>query len=592
MDPGVRSTSVAFFAVALLACPDVRRPASRDFAASGSVWAGGVERRGEPLVGAVVRAWPRGAASDSAEATADDAGMWQLSLPLQSGEVVLEVAHHGWVPASRALSVQPYTEVQVNLALAPAEELDCSSGPCGIDSDGLRVEAPPEGAFGAARAFDPQQGDLDVAGLDAVRALAAAWVNLDAGAFDADAGGFASDAGSAGLPDLALRIPFAAWPRLDDLRAGTGRLELPVRALDRATATWSEAGEAVLVSEAGHPLPESALAALRAGTWSGGAVARFALPRSGFWAVGWPAASPGCVEGTATVEGAPASGVVLELPPRAAAASGDEGAFCAPAPVAAGGDQGAVRLQYAGVSYEPATVALPSQPGACGSGACRQVGKVALAAAGTLSAEACRVSGTVRDAAGAPLPGAVVTGLDPSVSRGVFTTLCGKLGTRCPLAVAADEGAQFELVLPVQRGVQLASRALVENPGGLDGVREGGLALDGCPTGPVELLLKSGRDQLAVSLSLTGSTLAWSPARPAAEVRGLAADGGVKWHLVSSAGVQPPLAWGQVPAGASQRVPAAGSPAPLSSADTVEVLLIGTDARGYQFSGGAAVEVP
>lgn len=587
----MRFFGLALLALALLGCPDVRRPASKDFAASGNVWAGGVERRGEPLGGAVVRAWPRGAASNPAEAVADDAGAWQLSLPVSSGEVVLEVAGEGWVPASRALLVQPYTEIQVNLALAPAEELDCGSGPCGIDSDGLRLESPPEGAFGAARAFDPSTGELSVAGLDALRALAVAFVALDAGAFDADGGGFASDGGSAGQASLALRIPFEAWKRLDDLQAGTGRIEVPVRALDRATASWSEAGQAVLVSEAGLALPESALPALRAGTWGGGAVALFPLPRSGFWAVAWPAASAGCIEGTATVEGASASGVVLELPPRAASASGEEGAFCAPAPVAAG-ERGAVRLQYAGVSYRPVEVALPAQPGACGSGACQQVGKVALAASGTLTAEACRVTGTVKDTSGAPLPGAVVVALDESVPRGVFTTLCGKLGTRCPLAVAADEGAQFELVLPVQRGVQLSGRALVENPGGLDGVREGGLPVDGCPAGPVELVLRSGRDQLAVSLELSGSTLAWTPPRAAAEVRATDADGGVKWHLVSPAGVLPPLAFGQVPAGAEQRAPASGNPAPLQSTDTVEVLLIGTDARGYQFSGGAAVEVP
>jgi hypothetical protein len=47
-----------------------------------------------------------------------------------------------------------------------------------------------------------------------------------------------------------------------------------------------------------------------------------------------------------------------------------------------------------------------------------------------------------------------------------------------------------------------------------------------------------------------------------------------------------------VPAGAQQRTPASGSPAPLQSGDEVEVLLIGTDSRGYQYSGGASVPVP
>jgi hypothetical protein len=93
-------------------------------------------------------------------------------------------------------------------------------------------------------------------------------------------------------------------------------------------------------------------------------------------------------------------------------------------------------------------------------------------------------------------------------------------------------------------------------------------------------------------LQLSGATLSWTPALAASQVRASDADGGLKWDLVSAAGIVPPLTFGQVPAGAQQRTPAAGNPAPLLSGESVEVSLIGTDARGYQFSGGASEPVP
>jgi hypothetical protein len=588
----VRASLALLCLLALCACPDVRRPAGRDFAASGSVWAGGVERRAEPLTGAHVRAWG-GEASERAEseAFADDAGVWRLTLGKSEGSAVLEVAREGWVPAYKAVRLNPFTEISWNVALEPAEELDCSSGACSVASNGLRIESPPEGAFGWARAFDPSTGTATVAGLETLRVFGLAHVALDAGDFDPDAGGFASDAGSGSTSLLTLRLPYESWKRLEDALVSTGRIEVPARRFEPETATWVEAGHAKLWSENGVELPESVLPALRSGTHQGGVIATLPLTTSGWWAVALPAASSGCIEGKVTVEGSPAAGVSFEAPPRASSASGSDGAFCAAVPVGASAEQATLYVQYAGLSYTPLEVSLPTQPGTCGGG-CGSAGTVAVTAAGTITAEACKVTGTVKDPAGALLPGAVVVGLDESVSRGVFTTLCGRLGTRCPLAVAADENAHFELILPVQRGVQVSGRALVENVGGLDGVREGGLRLAGCPAAPVDLVLRTGSDSVAVEVTVAGGSIGWAPALPAAQVRAVDADGGVKWEVATPGGLAAPLVYGQVPAGAQQRTPASGSPAPLQSGDEVEVLLIGTDSRGYQYSGGASVPVP
>lgn len=589
----MRALLVPLFLLALTACPDVRRPAGKDFAASGTAWAGGVERRAEPVSGARIRAWGgAGEARTEAEALADDAGVWRLTLPRREGTSVLELSKEGWVPAYKAVRLSDFTEISWNVALEPAEELDCSSGACSVGSNGLRIESPPEGAYGWARAFDPSTGTATVAGLESLRVFGLAHVALDAGDFDADGGGFASDGGSSGASLLTLRLPFESWKRLEDALPSTGRIEVPARRFDTETATWVEAGHAKLWSENGVELPESVLPALRNGTHPGGVIATLPLTSSGWWAVALPAASSGCIEGTVSVEGSPSAGVTFEAPPRTASASSSDGAFCAAVPVGAGGEKTTLFVQYAGISYAPMDVELPSQPGTCGSPGCTSVGKISVTAADTVTAEACKVTGTVKDPAGALLPGAVVVGLDESVSRGVFTTLCGRLGTRCPLAVAADENAQFELIFPVQRGVQLSSRALVENPGGLDGVREGGVRLSGCPSAPVDLVLRTGSDSLGVEVTVTGGSIRWTPPLPAAQVRALDADGGVKWDVATPGGLPTPLVYGQLPAGAQQRTPATGSPAPLLSGDEVEVVLIGTESRGYQYSGGASVPVP
>lgn len=570
----------------------MRRPASKDFVASGTVYQSGVERQGEPLPGASVRAWPEGAPASAAEAQSDDGGYWSLSLPQgASGRVVLSVAAPGFATTWRALTAAPYTQVSIPVALEALEELDCGSGQCTVASDGLRVDNPPEGAFGFARALDPASLLGPVAGVELLRPLAAAYLELDAGEFDPDAGGFAGDGGQ-GVARLALRLPVEAWKRLDDLAPGTGRIEVPVRAFDPTTGAWTARADGVLLGEGGLELPETALGPLRSGTFALGAVASFPVPQSGLWAVAFAAASAGCVEGKVEVEGGAEPGVLAQVAPHEASASVQGGAFCAPARLGAVGETAPLGLHYAGISYAGQSVPLPQEAGACGSSACKRVGTVKLTAQATVSATPCKVTGTVKEPSGAPLPGAVVVALDDTVPRSVFTTLCGKLGTRCTLAAPADGQGHFELVVPVQTGVLLQARAFKENLGSVDSLREGSLRVPGCPEGPVDFPLRVGRDQLEVQAQLSGAQLSWTPARPAYQVRASDADGGLKWDVVAPLGLAPPLTYGQVPSGAAQKTPAAGGPPPLAPEDVLEVLMIGTDPSGYQWSGGAAVAVP
>ena len=578
--------------LALTACPTVRRPSTADFNASGTVYAGGLERTGDPLEGVRVTLWVAGAPAPSAQTHSTAEGTWGLTLGSPAADrVVLAFEKEGWAPAYQALQMGPWAEVSLPLALEPLEPLDCSSGDCTGESDDVAVESPPAGATGVARALDPALDGAGLPGLEGLRAVAAAFVQLDGGDFDPDAGGMPGDGGAEPPPVLRLRVPFRAWGRLDDARAGTGRVEVPLRRFDPVAGAWADAGVATLWTESGLPVPESALGLLRAGTFGGGAVARAELGGTGTYALAFPAASRGCVQGLAEVDGQPAEGVVVSVAGHEATTSGAGGRFCAAAPQGAGGAQGATGAQYGAVRYVPADLPLPTEPGSCG-GPCRDVGAVRVDASAQALVRTCSIQGTVTDGAGTPLPGAVVVGLDDGVPGNVFNSLCGKLGSRCTLSATSDEQGAFALKLPLQSGALLRARALVEQPGQPDGVRAGAVRVEDCAQAAVALPLWSGHDALAVTVALAGQTLTWDPPRPAWQVRAVQADGGVAWALESAGGMAPPLTWGSVPAGATQTAPAVGAPDAPRSGDEVEVQLQGVDGRGVRYTGGGATLVP
>lgn len=556
----------------LFACPpSLRRPESAQVILTGSVTAGGFERRGEPLTDAALTV----RRADTGEALAangsSSTGGYRLAFTAPPGtRVVLLAEAPGFAPFAKAFVVGPRTELTSSFLLEPLAPLECVDTGCVAAQTDVAWSEPPSGASGAVASFD-----LDWS----------APVQVDVGAERSVplAMGFARLSGAGGA--LRLRVPRAGWSALTDARPGTGVVEVAGAQFDPARAEWAQVAPLVLRSEAGVPVPEAALALLQRGESQGGASVDFPAASGLFIAVLGARPPEGCLTGTVTAEGSPAEGVALTLPGVEPSATGPDGAFCTPAPLGAGSLQGLA--QFAGLPYSLGALSPPSTAASCG-GACRSVGTQALRSEALQLAAMCRVTGRVVDAAGAPVPSAEVVGFDESVTHNAMVAFCGKTGARCSLAAPSGADGSFTLNAPVLGSLFVGAR--VSGGAGVDAQRRGGARLVGCPSGPITVALERGEERLEVAATFSGDTLAWQPARAAARVTVLdGATGLPKWEVVSATGLTSPLTYGAAPAGATEAVvPVIGA----ASGDTLVVELAGVGADGLVYFGGGSASRP
>jgi len=595
--------------VLLAACGDaLKRPTSNQARLSGTVYLGGFDQRGDPLPGATVQA--RAVGGDVlATTTSADGGSYALQFDAApSTRLVLSVVSPHLAPQYRTLTVGPKADVSLSLALEPLEDFECSDGRCLNPSDELTLDNVSEDLAGASRTFDAPTELFGFSGLETLRPLAVGYFELfpapprDAGTLDDggvipedDAG--LDDAGTidptfdAGPPRLSLRVPFPEWRRLEDAVAGNGQVDVPLLTFDSARASWDKRLTGHLETESGLTIAEAALPKVRAGDFSGGVVAVADAPVTGFWALALPAQSPGCIQGTVDAAGKPGEGATLSFENAEAVTVGSDGTFCASAPIGAGGASSTPALSYAGATYQLPMVTLPTAAGSCG-GACAQAGTLKLSSELVTQLSTCELTGRALDAAGNPLAQAVVQAFDESVPGASFNNLCGKLGTRCALSSTTDDQGAFSLKVPLFRGLTVSALAVTERDGVVESSRSGSVRLPRCPTGPLDVPLPRGRDKVEVAVKLEGNTIRWLPNRPAQAVRVFDVDGVVKWEVVSGLGLPSPFSYGLLPSGAQQTVPESGSPPALATGDQVSLVLDGTGADGYQFSGSGQAVVP
>jgi len=589
----------AILCVSICACPGegLRRPSDKNVNLSGTVYLGGTERRGDPLEGASITVTRASDGTQLATATSSVTGGWRLAFAAEADtRVVVAFRSGNLVPNFRGLFVGPFAEAQLSVALEPAEGIECTDNHCVGASDDLSLTEVPDNLIGRARVFEPSTETPRLIGLEALRPVVVAWYQLDAGPavdggqIDPDAGLPPDDGGTVipGPPLLRVRVPFVAWRRIEDAQPGTAAIEVPFLQFDEGKGSWSNQAVGTLETEHGLKIPESALAKVREGQFTGGVVAAATITRAGYWTIALPAASPGCLTGTVEADGKLAEGALLSLEGAEPVASRADGSFCLAAPLSASGP---VAVQYAGLGYGGGMATAPAAAGTCG-GSCTALGKISVTAAGMLAAKVCKITGKTVDGAGAAVTGAVVLGFDESLGGNAFNTLCGKLGTRCTLSTSSDEKGEFTLNVPLLSGLTVTSTALVEKAGFVEASRRGSVLLRECPTGALQLRLLAGHDKLDLAVTLTGTAIAWAPVRPAVSVRAIDALGVVKWEIQSLAGVGSPVTYGVLPAGAVQLFPVSGAPPALLAGDEVSVVLDGTGGDGYQYSGGAAATVP
>ncbi|MCC6335235.1 MAG: carboxypeptidase regulatory-like domain-containing protein [Myxococcales bacterium] len=564
----------------LTACSSgIRRPQSAQLSMSGTIYAGGLERRGDPLVEASVSLVDASTGETLATSLTSDGGGYRLGKSVTEGQrVVLTVTADGFAPAARALTVGSSTELTLSLALEPLSSLDCGESSCSAEVEGAWWIGPPPEASGRVHAFDLATEHAVTLEVDSSsRVLALGWFELDGGASE---DGGAPDS----LGELALRLPLSTWSAVEDAVPGSGVLEAPLAWLDPSTGAWQRLDAGVLVSESGLPLPESALDAVHRLEHAGGVVARAPFLPRGFVGVLGAPAPLGCVEGTVSAEGTPALGTLVVSADRAGQVR-PNGGFCleatpGEAPVAA-------RAAYAGLLYTVAALPRPTTPGRCGS-TCAQAGTVTLAADALVAAKLCSFSGKVVDPLGAPVPLAQVTVFDETMAGSVFNTFCGKLGTRCAIATSSADDGAFSLKVPLYTRLVLSAGTSVDSGAGVT-QRRGAVELTECPAEPLTFKLMRGVDRLEVLAAFSASTVTWTPPRAASRLAVTDAMGTPRWEIASPLGFTPPVTLGRLPPGAVEVTPLAGAAA---TGDEATVELVGTGRDGVQYAGSASATRP
>lgn len=565
---------------ALTACPPtIRRPESAQLTLSGTIFVGGLDRRGDPLADATVTLVDPATGSVLASNVTSDTGGYRLATAVTPEQrVVFIVAAEGFAPAARAFTVVPFTELVASLTLEPLSPLDCVEAACVAPLEDAWWLSPPPQASGRLHAHDLRgQGALRVDADEAASSvLALAWFELDAGVGD--------DGGAVEPGELALRIPPSRWGLLTDAVPDSGVLEARLAYFDATTGAWGALDAGLLTSESGLPLPESALGDVQRVEHSAGVVAHAPFVARGYVAVLGAPSALGCIEGTLDAEGAKAQGAMVVVAQREGRVSAN-GGFCVQ--VEPGAAAVAARAMYAGLLYTLPELPRPSAPGRCGQG-CAQAGAVPIAADALVAAQRCAVTGTVVDSLGAPVPQAQVVMFDDTLSGATFNTFCGKLGTRCSIATSSGDDGRFTLEAPLFTHLLVSAGATITSTAG-ESQRGGSLVLTECPADPVTLKLDHGLERLDVTASYAGDTISWTPPRAAWRLAVTDAMGAPKWEIISPRGFTPPVTLGQLPAGAEVLTPLSGAAA---TDDLVTVELSGTGRDGVQYEGAGAATRP
>ncbi len=539
---------------------------------TGTVYAGGFARRGEPLTDARLTLRRADSGEELAANTTSSAGGYRLAITVApSTRVVLITEAAGFAPFAKAFTVGPFTESTTSFSLEPLSALECVDASCSAPAVDLEWVGPPQGAGGVAAGFELELESPVQVEVDAERpvVLAMAFAHLTGGS-----GG-----------TLGLRLPLSRWSGLSDATPGTGFLEVAAATFDPALGKWTRLAPVPLRSEAGLPIPESALPFLQRAEYAGGAVAQFPFSSGRFLAVLGLRAAEGCVTGTLVAEGKAAQGATISLAGIEPVSANERGAFCAPA--ATGESLLRASGQYAGLPYSFGAIPRPTTAAACGGG-CREVGSLSVLPDALQLAALCRFSGRVIDVQGSPVSNAEVVGFDDSVAGNSVTAFCGKTGTRCSLAAPSAADGTFTLKVPLLSSVYFGARAS-SSSGGTDAQRRGGQRFASCPNEPLTLKLQRGEDRVEVTATFAGSAITWLPPRAAARVTVVDGAGLPKWELVAAGGLLPPIAFGVVPAEATQTQASTGQPA---AGDSVVIELDGMGRDGVVYFGVGSATRP
>jgi len=594
------------------------------FSVEGLVTGRPLQGQGGPLSGARVHLSVdrdgdgRIAAAERVTATTDAEGRYRASTVAAPGAtVVVAFEHEGHAPAFRSVIASAEAEVTLDAVLAAAAALSCEKSRCATADGRVSIDGLPTGLSGRARLFNPVtetdhfpgaftdvEGNLLVSGVFASVELEDGDGN-EVDRLDRDV-------------ELRLHIPRDTWPVIVHLAPGNGRIDLPLYAFDEVQGDWvRHPKDGWLEDATGAVLPESALPAVRSGTFAGALVVAGPVDHFSYWNLDWPIDEITCVGGRLTgPDGKPVAGALVTasgvtyVGTARPAVTDEAGRFVLEVlrseekdeDLDQDGEPGEIHRVAVSVTwkseawdvgeYETPPKRRPRRrcmPEDLGDGGL----PISLSDERKVDVGGCDLCGTVEDHEGQPLAGAFVQAWDPELTDEQIASVCGEFRTACSDGSSGSDGA-FEMRVAARKA--LTVWAMHEQRGErVQSVRWANVVPRRCPKDPLRIRLAAGYDQFDVEVSVEGEVIAWQPDDPLALLQVAGADGALKWMLgVESglAGFRGPVEYGKAPAGASVAYPLHGeAPMPLASGDVVQVTFVGPGPDGFLRIGGGSATV-
>jgi hypothetical protein len=449
----------------------------------------------------------------------DTAGQFEQRYPVVEGRAVtVDFDLDGYSKTPKVFaSISPGADVPINTALRKLDEVPVNEGR-GSSSDGkLQLEKLPATVESlSGRTFNPVTETAQFPGefADSTGKMLISSVFSDIEAKDKNGAPVTNLAEGA---KLRMQVPADTWNTLRDLVPGNGHIDVPLYYYDKAAGQWMRsASDGWLEDEAGAALPESALPAIKDGSYPGALYAAGEIKHLSYWNIDWPVETHGCVAGRIVDStGRPVAGAVVTAKgvtytgSSAPVSTQESGRFCIDVMRSEGPDED---LNDNGARGEPSRISLtayangkyyqlgahtvPISPATCALGGCLELGDIALDASREVVVSLCAITGSVVYSgiatggdpgliAGAPIANATVYAYDANTDLYADCLANGQ----CAFFASTDENGRFSLKIPVLLAAELIAYQFNANPANPTDFRffVGNQSTEGCPASPITI---------------------------------------------------------------------------------------------------------
>jgi hypothetical protein len=190
--------------------------------------------------------------------------------------VVVSFERQGYATVTKRLASLS-SALNLNVALGPLAEISCGEDACMTEDGAVTLTDFGKGtgiarAFG--RSFDPTLHTEQFPGTfsDSENKLLVSSGFAEINVYDAQDKPITSVSSPVSVRFEMNRV---SWSTLPDLVADSGKIELPMYSFDRASGEWVREADGELQDDTGEPVPESAVAAIRDGSFEGAVFVAF-----------------------------------------------------------------------------------------------------------------------------------------------------------------------------------------------------------------------------------------------------------------------------------------------------------------------------